>query len=192
LTPTTKDGVTLQVAGSVRFELTSDTEALREFHERVGLRMKASEEEGWNESLKVYLRAPIERAVTDATQGLKWSEIYGDPAVKAAWEKRVGELLPKYVEQTVGGAYFENFSVTLQKPSLPEDLEKALQDAEVAVQQTKAQEQRNSQVQSELEAIRPLVDVLGPDGYNVYQAIKDGRIQIMPIPGGTDVAIPTK
>lgn len=192
LTPTTKDGVTLQVAGSVRFALTDNPDELRKFHELIGLRMEAYTDEGWREFLKVYLRAPIERALNDATQGLEWSAIYTDPKVKAEWEKKVGELLPQYVSQTIGGNYVGQFQVTLQKPSLPEELEAALRDAEVAAQQERTQEKRNGQVKSELESIRELVDVLGPDGYNVYQAIKDGRISILPIPAGTNVTIPTK
>lgn len=192
LTPTTKDGVTLQVEGAVRFALTDDPQELQQFHEKIGLRMKAYEDEGWREFLKVYLRAPINRALTDATQGLEWSEIYSNPEVKASWEKRVAELLPQYVQQAIGGDYVGQFQVTLQKPILPEDLENALKDAQVAVQQNRAQEERNAQVLTETESIRPLVEILGPEGYNVYQAIKDGRIQIMPIPAGTDLAVAGK
>lgn len=192
LTPTTKDGVTLQVEGAVRFALTDDPQELQQFHEKIGLRMKAYEDEGWREFLKVYLRAPINRALTDATQGLEWSEIYSNPEVKAAWERRVAELLPQYVQQAIGGDYVGQFQVTLQKPILPEDLENALKDAQVAVQQNRAQEERNAQVLTETESIRPLVEILGPEGYNVYQAIKDGRIQILPIPAGADLAVAGK
>lgn len=190
--PTTKDGVTLTVEGSVRFALTSEPEKLQEFHEKIGLRMKAYDDEGWREMLRVYLRASINRAITDATQGLNWADIYTDPAVKAEWEKDVADLLPQYVEQAIGGDYIGDFEVTLQKPILPEDLENALKDAEVAAQQARVQEERNQQVNSELDSIRELVDVLGPDGYNVYQAIKDGKVTVMPIPTGSDITIPTK
>lgn len=189
ISPTTKDGVTLQVAGTVRFALTDDPEELRQFHEKIGLRMNAYEDEGWREFLRVYLRAPIERALNDATQGREWSAIYTDPGVKGEWEREVADLLPRYVEQAIGGDYIGGFQVTLQKPILPEDLENALKDAEVAAQQARAQEQRNDQVTSELDSIRELVAVLGPEGYNVYQAIKDGRIQVLPIPAGTDITV---
>lgn len=186
---TTKDGVTLGVEGAVRFQLSSDCDNLQQFHEKVGLKMKSYEEEGWVNTLKVYLRAPVNRALTDATQGLEWSEIYSNPEVKKKWEDRVAELLPVYVNQTMGGDYLDNYEVTLQKPKLPEDLENALKDTQVAVQQTKAQKQRNSQVDTEMESIEKLVAILGPDGYNTYQAIKDGKISVMTIPQGTDVAI---
>lgn len=185
----TKDGVSLTVSGAVRFQLTNDCEAFKQFHERVGLKMKAYEEDGWREFLKVYINAPINRALTDATQGMSWQAIYSDPKAKSDWERKVTELLPKYIEQAAGGDYLTNIEVTLQKPKLPEDLEKSLEAAQVAVQREKAQEAQNDQVRTEIESIRELVAVLGVEGYNVYQAIKDGRIQIMPVPEGAGVNV---
>lgn len=188
---TTKDGITLDVEGSIRFQLTDNCDELRQFHEKIGLKTAAYEDEGWVKFLNDYFRAPINRAITDATQGLEWSKIYSDPATKAEWEKTVSELLPRYVAQTIGGDYITNYEVTLQKPILPEQLEAALRDTQVAVEQEKAQEARNTQVTTELDSIKQLVDVLGPEGYNTYQAIKDGRITILPVPQGTNVTIPT-
>lgn len=185
----TKDGVTLVVEGAVRFRLTDDCNLFREFHERIGLKISAFEDEGWREFLKVYLRAPINRALTDATQGMEWQEIYANPEAKKSWERKVQELLPVYVEQTIGGNYVTDYEVTLQKPILPEPLENALRDTQVAVEQQKAQEARNEQVNTELESIQKLVDVLGPDAYNVYQAIKDGKVNVLPIPQGAGVFV---
>lgn len=189
---TTKDGVTLTVEAAVRFELTNDCDTLRQFHEKIGLKTEAFTDEGWRNVLTNYFRSPLNRALTDATQGMGWQEIYSNPEAKAQWEKQVQELLPRYIEQAVGGNYFTVQGVTLQKPTLPEELENALKDAEVAAQQARAQEQRNSQVTSELESIRELVDVLGADGYNVYQAIKDGKVTVLPIPQGTNITLPTQ
>ncbi len=186
---TTKDGVSLGVEGAVRFALTGDCETLQKFHERVGLRMKAYEDEGWVEFLRVYLRAPINRALTDATQGRNWMDIYGDPKAKAEWEKEVSEKLPSYVAQTIGGDYVGDFAVTLQKPVLPEQLEKALLDTQTAVQENRAQEERNAKISTEMDSIKELTDVLGVDGYLVYEAIKSGKVNIMPVGDGADVII---
>ena len=100
--------------------------------------------------------------------------------------------LPVYVKQAMGGAYFDGFAPTIQKPEIPQDLSDSLRAAQVAVQQNKAQQERNVQVQSELESIKALVAVLGPDGYNTYQAIKDGRIQVVTIPQGSSVVVQPK
>ena len=48
------------------------------------------------------------------------------------------------------------------------------------------------QVQSELQSIKALVAVLGPDGYVAYQAIKDGKISVIPIPQGSSVVVQPK
>lgn len=190
----TKDNVELRTTGVVRFDLTSDCETLRKFHEEIGIKYEAKMDGnqtsvGWNEMLQVYLQASLQRAVNEATQEFNWKELYNDTAVKAEWEKKVSELLPRFVQQSMDGEYFENYSLTIQKPILPDDLLKALQDTQTAMEENNAQEKRNLTVETEAESIQRLVDILGPDGYNTYQAIKDGKITIYPIPQGSGVIV---
>jgi hypothetical protein len=189
--------VPLILSGVARFSLNTDCDTLREFHEQIGLKFKAYSDDGedatsdgWRTMIATYVQAPLQRAMNDATQGADWTALYNDPTAKAAWEARVAELLPTYVEQVSGGDYFVDFQLTLQKPKLPDALTAALQAQEEAIAQNKAQEQRNVQVQSELESIRALVAVLGPDGYNTYQALKDGRITFYPLPQGSGLVLP--
>jgi hypothetical protein len=188
------NGVELLVSGTIRFELNTDCDTLRQFHEKIGLKSKAymqgdSTSDGWREMLGTYMQQPLQRAVNDATQLYDWKDLYSDSSTKAEWEKSVKDLLPKYVEQAMGDDYFNDFSVTVQKPDLPETLTKAIVATQEAIEQNKAQEQRNATVQTELESIRALVEVLGPDGYNTYQAIKDGKINVVAIPQGSDLVV---
>lgn len=194
ITVTDINGVPLSTTGVVTFTLNTDCKTLQKFHEQIGLKYGAANvdgrtSEGWGTLIATYLRQPLERTLTDATQGLEWKQLYTEPATKAQWEKDVKDTLPRYVEQTMGGAYLGDFSVTLQKPDLPENLAKAITATQEAIQQNAAQQERNVQVQSELESIRALVDVLGPDGYNTYEAIKNGKISIVPVPQGTNLNI---
>lgn len=195
-TANTSDGVEMTVSGVVGFRLTGDCEKLRKFHEQIGLKDQAfvTEDgaEGWASVLDKFLGQAIQRAINDATQGRAWRALYADPKVKGEWEQQVKELLPKYVEQATGGAYFDQFAVTIQKPEIPGDLRDALRATQVAVEQTAAQAKRNEQVTSELESIKALVAVLGPDGYNTYEAIKDGKITVLPIPQGSGVVVQPK
>lgn len=185
---TTSNNISLGVEGVVRFRLnTDDCDVFREFHEKIGNKFNATTDEGWRNLLGTYLQQPLNRAITEATQGMTWEALYSDSAAKKSWEEAVNKTLPNTVNQAMGGAYFKDFTITLQKPILPDDLLKALQDTQTAVQQNKAQEERNKQIETELASIRALVAVLGPDGYNTYQAIKDGRISVMPIPQGAGV-----
>jgi SPFH domain / Band 7 family len=190
----TKDNIELSVTGVVSFTLNTDCDTLREFHEKIGLKFEAAMDgnmtsDGWHQMLNVYLQQSLQRAVNDATQDLEWRSLYNDSTVKAAWEESVREALPTYVRQAMGGDYFSNFSITIQKPDLPSDLAEALRATQVAVEQNNAQSKQNERVATELESIAALVAVLGPDGYNTYQAIKDGRIDIYPIPQGSSVIV---
>ena len=194
-TANTQDGVEMTVSGVVAFRLTDDCDRLREFHERIGLKDAAyitDDGAGWAKVLNKFLGSSIQRAVNDATQGRAWRALYADPKVKGEWEQQVKTLLPKYVEQAAGGPYFDQFSVTIQKPEIPADLSDALRATQVAVEQTAAQQKRNEQVTSELESIKALVAVLGPEGYNTYSAIKSGKIQVLPVPAGSPVLVQPK
>lgn len=191
----TKDNIELTTSGVVRFYLTTDCKTLQAFHEKIALKENAAmnggeTSEGWHKVLRVYLQASLQRAVNEATQEFNWKELYNDVAVKAEWEKKVSELLPRFVQQGMDGEYFQNYSLTIQKPTLPEELVKALQDTQTAIEQNNAQKERNATVQTEAESIKRLVDILGPDGYNTYQAIKDGRMPIYTIPQGSGVNVP--
>ena len=188
----TKDNIELTTSGVVRFYLTTDCKTLQAFHEKIALKENAQikdgqTSEGWHKVLRVYLLASLQRAVNEATQEFNWKELYNDVNVKAKWEAKVSELLPRFVMQGMDGEYFDNYSLTIQKPTLPEALLKALQDTQTAIEQNNAQKERNATIQTEAESIKRLVDILGPEGYNVYQAIKDGKISVMPIPSGSGV-----
>jgi hypothetical protein len=176
--------VELRQEGTLTFTFsTTDCESLRSFHEKIGLKYGADKAglKQLNELLDVYLGGPLQRALSEATQGVDWKTYYSDATVRNEVEKRATELLPGYVQELSGGEFFSNFSVQLQRPTLPAELSDALKATQVAIEQNTAQQQRNVQVQSELESIRELVEVLGPDGYNTYQAINLGR-------GGADFA----
>lgn len=190
----TKDGVEMHASGVVSFYLNTDCETLRKYHENIGLKYQSWMEngvpsKGWYSMLDVYLGQSIQRAMSDATLGLNWQQLYADPKTKAEWEAKVKQLLPIYVKQSMGGDYIDKFSVTIQKPEIPTDLSDALRSAQVAAQATKAQQEKNKQVTTEIESIKQLVSVLGPDGYNTYQAIKNGKVNVIPIPQGSNVIV---
>jgi len=179
----TKDNVEMTVNGQMTFRLNTDCDVLREFHENIGLK------NDWTDTLRIYLLQPLNDAVNDATKKYTWSELYSDSAKRAEWSQTVKDSLPGRVKNAARGDYFNDFGVVLQQPRIPGELQSALEAAQVSAQQNEAQQQRNIQVQSELESIRALVEVLGPDGYNTYQAIKDGKIQIVPIPQGSGLVV---
>ena len=99
---------------------------------------------------------------------------FGGPVLKALQSNGCGEL-----------------SFTIQKPTpldkgIIDGLE-AKQRAELAKQ---AQEQKNQQVNVELQSVKQQVALLGAQGYLLKSAIESGKIQFMVIPQNGNVSIP--
>lgn len=195
-----KDNLQMDVSGVATFSLNTDCDTLRRFHEQIGIKYKAYTDAGWLKMLGTYLRQPLDRAMDQAAKKYPWKDLYSNPAVKRQWEQEVGQQVVAQVNATAGGQFFcapsftgkgqcGSFNLTLQQPQPPQNVRNALAQAQEAAEQAEAQKNRNVQVRTELDAIRDLVKVLGPDGYVLYQAIKDGRITVVPVPQGGNLNI---
>ena len=128
----------------------------------------------------------IDRALDAASQEFEWKQLYNDPATKQQWEQRVGELARQFIKETSGGEYFCNpnyggtgpcgdIVLTIQKPAPPESLVNALAAEQAAKAENVAQAQRNAKIRTELESIKDLVAVLGPQGAILWKAIQDAK-----------------
>lgn len=214
-----KDNITLSLTGTVTFNLNTDCEVLKKFHQQIGIKKWGSKSHaawisdggdedysGWNAMLDVYIEQPLQRAATDALQGddEDYLSLYNGNG-RASFEQAIQEDLPSSVESLASGPYFTNFKVQIQKPDIPSSVAEALTAKEVAKAQNEAQKIANQTVTTELESIRALVEVLGQQGYIDYQhnkltsqqldllkdAIAKGDITILPVPTGTSVTLPS-
>lgn len=183
-----KDGIDLGVAGQLRFTLNTDCDTLVQFHEKIGLKYDGGKD--WSGILAVYLQQPLRKAITEATQGQTWRELYQDPKKKADWENAVKNALPAAIEQATGGAYFINIDLSLQKPVLPQQLTDQLLATQRATEATLAQEEENKRLEKKAEGEKALIDLYGADNYVLLKAIEDGKIQILPVPQGAIINLP--
>nr|WP_296764000.1 SPFH domain-containing protein [Rhodococcus sp. (in: high G+C Gram-positive bacteria)] len=180
-----QDGITLDIPGTARFALNTDPETLKQFHEKIGLNYQ----DNWKGLLGVYLDTPLNRAVTEATQGFTWRDLYQDPTAKAAWEKKAKELLPDFIKQAGGGEFFNGIDLTLQKPVLPPQLTDRLLGVETAKAALDQQEAENAVVASKAIGEQKLVDLYGKDNYALLKAIESGKVEFMQLPAGAGVSI---
>ncbi|MCG5211864.1 SPFH domain-containing protein [Streptosporangium soli] len=199
-----KDNVEMSVAGSATFTLNTSCKTLQQFHEKIGLKYRAynddDESPGWNRMLNFYFKQPLDRAMDAASQEFEWRKLFNDPAVKQQWETRVGQLARQFIKETSGGDYFcnQNYSgsgdcgdvaLTIQKPEPPKSLVDALASEQAAKAENVAQTQRNAKVRTELESIKDLVGVLGPQGAILWKAIQDGKVEVIPVPQNGNINI---
>lgn len=180
LTMWTKDPLEMRVSGVVTFSLTGDCQTLRRFHEQIGLKYKADTDAGWDKLLSVYIGQPLDRALDAASKEFAWRDLtYVNPQAKQQWETKVAEYMGQFLREQGGTAFFEKFSVTLQQPQPPLKVREAMAAVQQAQEENTAQKAKNEKARTELEAIKALKDVLGAQGAVMWQAVKDGRIQII-------------
>ncbi|GAA2854153.1 hypothetical protein GCM10010517_12160 [Streptosporangium fragile] len=205
LSVVSKDNVEMTVSGVATFTLNTDCKTLQQFHEKIGLKFRAYFEDGessdgWRRMLNIYMRVPLDRALDAASQEFEWRGLFNDPKVKQAWETRVGTLAREFIKETAGAEYFcsQNYagggecgdiSLTIQKPEPPDSLVDALAAEQAAKAENVAQAQRNAKVRTEIESIRDLVKVLGPQGAVLWQAIQKGQVTVVPVPQNGNINI---
>ncbi|GAB2838329.1 hypothetical protein GCM10022221_42180 [Actinocorallia aurea] len=198
-----RDDLELTVEGVATFSLNDACDTLRKFHEEIGLKYEAYEEEGWSEMLRTYIGAPLDRALDEVSKKYAWQDLYSDPETKRKWETEVGTAVAAQVNATAGDNFFcaptytgsgdcGAFLLTLQQPVPPDNVRNALAAAQQAIEDNNTQENRNKQIKTEIQALKELVKVLGPNGAVLYQAIKDGRISVVPVPQGGSLNITPK
>lgn len=201
----TSDNVTMSVSGVTTFALNTDCKTLQQFHERIGIKFQAWMEEGqttdgWRDMLNIYLKQPLEKAMDAVSKKYGYKALYSDPAVKEKWEDEIVTLASTFIKDQAGADYFcqpgyagtgpcGNAVLTLQSPVPPENIRAALTAEQEAVAQNNAQKQKNETVRTELESIRELVKVLGPEAYVLYKAIQDGKVSVVPVPAGSGINV---
>lgn len=202
VTVVSRDNVRLGVRVQVYFTLNRDKAVIQSFHERIGLKTAAYEDDGWNAMLQSYFRPQIDRALAAVGTSYNWAELYNNEKKKAEFQTAAAKEFTRLLPAAVGGDYFcgpsytgsnacGELSFTIQKPTpldkgIIDGLE-AKQRAELARQ---AQEQKNQQINVELMSVKQQVAMLGANGYLLKTAIESGKIQFMVIPQNGNVSIP--
>jgi hypothetical protein len=202
VTVVSKDNVRLGVRVQVYFTLNREKDVIQSFHERIGLKTAAYTTSGWDDMLQSYFRPQIDRALAAVATDYNWAELYNNEAKKAAFQTAAAKEFTRLLPAAVGGDYFcgpaytggnacGELSFTIQKPT---PLDKGIIDGLEAKQRAElakeAQEQKNQQVNVELQSVKQQVALLGAQGYLLKSAIESGKIQFMVIPQNGNVSIP--
>lgn len=203
---TSKDNIRLTVDGILRFNVNTTCAVLRSFHENIGLKYKAYDNDsgntsdGWTNMLNDYLGTAVKRAMQLAASEFNWQDLYLNNSIRNTFESAVAQALPKYVTGLAGTSgnpkdeYFQNFSLTLQQPQPPQQLLDQIQQQQVAAQQANTINAQQAATDARVKQIQELVAVLGPYGYILYQnqqdcqnGNKDACAKVLPVPAGANI-----
>lgn len=208
LTSTTKDSLEIEVTGTVKFTLLADCTPFKDpsgrewpggklqmFHELIGLKYQAFNEEGgeptnggWSQLLRNYVGAAIDRASDDSALKYDLLKLYSDASTKNAWTADVKKQIPNILKSlTQGVDLFRVDAVVLQKPGVPGKVKDGLTEKTAA-------QLRADAVKVDQEAAKNFPG--GIDAYLEYQkqqavneAIKSGKVQVLPVPQGSPIIV---
>jgi regulator of protease activity HflC (stomatin/prohibitin superfamily) len=195
---TTKDGVEMSVDGLLNFQLNTDCEVLRKFHERIGLKYGADEDGvgQWGDLLDDYLGEPLRSSMTDAAASYTVDELYSDSEKRTEWENAIKDRLPGYIEDLAGGEYFTSFTLVVQRPTPPDSYRNQLNEQLAQQERLDTIEAQRRAQEAEIAQIRQLVEVFGGwEGYIAYRnqvACEQGEgqcVPFIPIPQGSGVLV---
>lgn len=208
LTSNTKDSLEIKVSGTVKFTLNTDCSEFKDpsgkvwpggklqmFHELIASKFGAAPTEGgeqmpegWKTLLVNYLLAAIDRAVDNEALKYGYADLYSNADKKVAWERDVLAQIPEVLRSLTQGVDLLTInSVLLQKPELPSQIVNGYADKQAA-------ELRAAAVDVDKRAAAEFPG--GIAAYQAYQqqqavnqAIKDGKVQVIPIPAGSPVIV---
>ena len=211
LTSTTSDAQEISVSGTGKFTLNTSCDKftdpsvkewpggrLQMFHELIASKLDAAPtdggeqmKDGWKVLLRNYVGAALDRATDNEALKFGWQQLYTDTTSKAKWEKDVLDQLPAILKTLTQGVDLITInSVLLQKPGIQPSLVSGLTDKQAATLRNEA---------AEVDKQAAVNFPGGLVGYQAYQqqqainqAIKDGKVQVIPIPQGSPVIVQAK
>lgn len=208
LTSNTRDSLEIKVSGTVKFTLNTDCTEFKDptgkvwpggklqmFHELIAYKFGAAPTEGgapmpegWKTLLVNYLLAAIDRAVDQEALKYGYADLYSNADKKTAWERNVLTQIPEVLKGLTQGVDLITInSVLLQKPDVPVQIVNGYADKQAA-------ELRALAVDIDKQAAANFPG--GIPAYQAYQmqqavnqAIKDGKVQVIPVPQGSPVIV---
>lgn len=185
-----KDDQRLKVDYQLYFKLNRDPKVLRKFHENIGVKTDAWTNDGWVQMLRDYFEPQIERSLETSALSFNWRDLYASEEARVAFQNDAVERIKVAITDVIGDDYFcgpsysgpdttcGDFTMTVGKPEpVNEGLVAAVEQEQTNAAATAAQEQANQRITKELEAERELVELYGPQGALLREAIRSGKVQ---------------
>lgn len=178
---------------------------LRKFHENLGVKTKAWTDDGWAQMLREYFEPQIDRSLEAAALKHPWRNLYASEEARRAFQTETVVALKAAIQEVIGDDYFcgpayvggksrcGDFTFTVGKPTPASTaIVNAIEAEQTAVARTTAQQQENARIAKELESERTLVELYGPEGALLRQAIKSGKVTQIIVDSTGRITVPAR
>lgn len=173
------DEIRLQVPYQLYFTINTKQDVIQEFHENIGVKVKAWTPEGWTGMLNTYFAPQVDRAMDEAALKFDWRDLRSSEEARQQFQREVVTSLKRKVTEVIGGDYFcgpsytgaedspcGDFTFTVGKPEPTNaNLVTAIEQEQINQANVAAQEAENLRIEAESRGIEFLIDRLGPEAY---------------------------
>lgn len=197
----TADSQTLHQPGFLKFTLTSDCDALFDFHKKVGLKYHAYTSKGLKDLEGDYLAVAIGNALNDAIGQYNWKDYYQSSTIRTKTESAMVDDIQASVNQSLGSdKWIKINSITLTKPIISDDLAAGLESVQTAQLAAQAQQQQNAVNRKKYSSLADCVNGFTDEDGTVYKGLdpetcrvvflaEHGDIPFYPIGAGGSVLV---
>lgn len=191
----TKDSQTLHQPGVIKFTLTSDCDALYDFHKKIGIKYIQADGKNWLRNFENdYLGVAISNGLNDSVSQYDWKAYYTDATLRTGVEAKLITDIQASVNQSLGSdTWIKINSVTLSKPIASETLTTGLESVEQTKLENQAIAQRNTGLLTKYDTMSDcLVKKRIPqETCQLMYLAESGGISFYPVPSGSGVNINT-
>lgn len=195
---------TVNIPGTIAFQLNPDPDTLRMFHEKIGAKYQAwidgsdfndvdqdkdGTPDGWEKMLSYYFGQAVKNATQTAASSFTYTELQTDTSVKLSLQTAIQKALPAELRRLTNTDkdYFTQITVNLNAPELADEAlkgtitkkQQALAQADADTAQanadTKTANARVAQAEAEAKAEAARIKAFGSaEEYNKATAIEKG------------------
>lgn len=198
---TSSNNIVVKFHTATYFDL--NTNLVREFHERLGIKYQAWTDAGWNRLLADSLYQQIDRAFQTEVRKYDDEALNSDPAVLQELATNIGKNLKENVNRVLNGQWFcgvgfvhgaeecPDFEFVVSNVKLPDGVVaryEAERESEIAIDIAANAVTESVKKAESINNIKAALEEGGPD-YIRYEAVKSGKVTFWVLPDDQDLTI---
>lgn len=191
LTAKSKDGNQLEIQVAITFHLLADN--LQQFHEKLGLKYHAWDENGWDIMLSERVRQPIKASFQEEAKKYTAIEAISEKGMMNI-ANAVGAVIQREIDSYMGGKYIQIGDLSLIDIDVNSTVQTAVENVVKTQQDILAAQNRKAAAEIDAQANEILRKSLQGEGGMtavLQKAVESGKVTFWVLPSDMEMVAPT-